>query len=79
MVRASVVAIVSGLMAAHAQEDTPRHRKWTPLFNGRDLIGHFALQQHGPETVVKFRKVEVLELPPVEQSPSRTIGASMWS
>jgi hypothetical protein len=25
--------------------------------------GHFALQQHGPGTVVKFRKVEVKELP----------------
>jgi hypothetical protein len=25
--------------------------------------GHFALQQHGPETVVKFRRVEVKELP----------------
>ncbi|HUE16647.1 MAG TPA: SUMF1/EgtB/PvdO family nonheme iron enzyme [Planctomycetaceae bacterium] len=26
--------------------------------------GHFALQQHDPGTVVKFRKIEVLELPP---------------
>ena len=26
--------------------------------------GHFALQGHDPATVVKFRKVEVLELPP---------------
>ena len=26
--------------------------------------GHFALQQHDPGTVVKFRKVEVMELPP---------------
>jgi hypothetical protein len=25
--------------------------------------GHFALQQHDPGTVVKFRKIEVLELP----------------
>ena len=25
--------------------------------------GHFALQQHGPETMVKFRKIEVKELP----------------
>jgi hypothetical protein len=26
--------------------------------------GHFALQQHDPKTVVKFRKIEVQELPP---------------
>jgi hypothetical protein len=26
--------------------------------------GHFALQQHDPKTVVKFRKIEVKELPP---------------
>jgi hypothetical protein len=25
--------------------------------------GHFALQQHDPKTVVKFRKIEVMELP----------------
>ena len=25
--------------------------------------GHFALQQHDPGTVVKFRKIEVIELP----------------
>jgi hypothetical protein len=25
--------------------------------------GHFALQQHDPKTVVKFRKIEVIELP----------------
>jgi hypothetical protein len=25
--------------------------------------GHFALQGHDPGTVVKFRKVEVMELP----------------
>jgi hypothetical protein len=28
------------------------------------LKGHFALQQHDPGTVVKFRKIEVKELPP---------------
>jgi hypothetical protein len=27
------------------------------------LKGHFALQQHDPGTVVKFRKIEVMELP----------------
>jgi hypothetical protein len=26
--------------------------------------GHFALQQHDPGTVVKFKKIEVIELPP---------------
>jgi hypothetical protein len=25
--------------------------------------GHFALQQHGPGTVVKFSKIEIKELP----------------
>jgi hypothetical protein len=29
--------------------------------------GHFALQGHDPGTVVKFRKIEVLELPTVEK------------
>lgn len=29
--------------------------------------GHFALQQHDPGTVVKFRKVEVKELPPTKK------------
>jgi len=29
--------------------------------------GHFALQQHDPGTVVKFRKIEVLELPATEE------------
>lgn len=28
--------------------------------------GHFALQQHDPGTVVKFRKIEVRELPPTK-------------
>jgi hypothetical protein len=28
--------------------------------------GHFALQQHNPGSVVKFRKIEVLELPPTK-------------
>jgi 3-keto-disaccharide hydrolase len=28
------------------------------------MKGHFALQQHDPGTVVKFRKIEVKELPP---------------
>jgi hypothetical protein len=28
--------------------------------------GHFALQQHDPGTVVKFRKIEVIELPPTK-------------
>jgi hypothetical protein len=31
--------------------------------------GHFALQVHGPETVVKFRKIEVQELPPSQMKP----------
>lgn len=31
--------------------------------------GHFALQQHDPGTVVKFRKIEVIELPPGPDSP----------
>jgi hypothetical protein len=26
--------------------------------------GHFALQQHGPATIVRFRKIEIKELPP---------------
>ncbi len=30
--------------------------------------GHFALQQHDPGTVVKFRKIEVMELPPSDSS-----------
>jgi len=29
--------------------------------------GHFALQQHDPGTVVKFRKIEVKELPPTKK------------
>jgi hypothetical protein len=29
--------------------------------------GHFALQQHDPGTVVKFRKIEVKELPPTKE------------
>jgi hypothetical protein len=29
----------------------------------RHMKGHFALQQHDPRTVVKFRKIEVKELP----------------
>jgi hypothetical protein len=29
--------------------------------------GHFALQQHDPKTVVKFRKIEVIELPASKQ------------
>jgi hypothetical protein len=28
--------------------------------------GHFALQQHDPGTVVQFRKIEVIELPPTK-------------
>jgi hypothetical protein len=46
----------------------------TILVNGKQTVefidknhtytkGHFALQQHDPGTVVKFRKIEVLELP----------------
>jgi hypothetical protein len=43
------------------------------LVNGKKVVdvrdatftkGHFALQQHDPQTVVKFRKIEVKELPP---------------
>jgi serine/threonine protein kinase len=34
--------------------------------------GHFALQQHDPGTVVKFRKVEVKELPPTKPPPKPT-------
>jgi hypothetical protein len=29
--------------------------------------GHFALQQHDPKSVVKFRKIEVMELPPTRK------------
>jgi len=29
--------------------------------------GHFALQQHDPGTVVKFKKIEVIELPPTKK------------
>jgi hypothetical protein len=35
------------------------------------LRGHFALQVHGLETVVKFRTIEVMELPPT-QWPARS-------
>jgi hypothetical protein len=35
------------------------------------LKGHFALQQHDPGTVVKFRKVEVMELPPSSEKAGR--------
>jgi hypothetical protein len=35
------------------------------------LKGHFALQQHDPGTVVKFRKVEVKELPSGKKKPPR--------
>jgi hypothetical protein len=31
------------------------------------LKGHFALQQHDPGSVVKFRKIEVMELPPTKK------------
>jgi hypothetical protein len=31
--------------------------------NNSYMEGHFALQQHDPGTVVKFRKIEVMELP----------------
>jgi hypothetical protein len=31
------------------------------------MKGHFALQGHDPGTVVKFRKVEVIELPPTKK------------
>lgn len=31
------------------------------------MKGHFALQQHDPGTVAKFRKIEVKELPPGEE------------
>jgi hypothetical protein len=33
------------------------------------MKGHFALQQHDPGTVVKFRKIEVRELPPGDTDP----------
>src|SRR6185437_1453147 len=47
--------------------------------DSRHKKGHFALQQHGPASVVKFRKIEVKELPakatppesPKQVSPSR--------
>jgi hypothetical protein len=50
----------------------------TILVNGKQTVefvdkkntymkGHFALQQHDPGTVVKFRKIEVLELPPANE------------
>jgi hypothetical protein len=52
----------------------------TILVNGKQTVefvdkkntymkGHFALQQHDPGTVVKFRKIEVLELPPSSGAP----------
>jgi hypothetical protein len=35
--------------------------------NNTYMKGHFALQQHDPGTVVKFRKIEVKELPPSKE------------
>jgi hypothetical protein len=57
------------------QEVICKGPKITILVNGKKTVewtdpkdrfkeGHFALQQHDPGSVVKFRKVEVKELPP---------------
>lgn len=35
--------------------------------------GHLALQVHGPETVVRFRKIEVQELPPTVIHPQQPL------
>ena len=48
-----VVVKVNGMMTAD-YTDADR------LFS----TGHIALQQHGPQTVVEFRKIEIRELPP---------------
>ena len=36
----------------------------------RFTSGHIALQQHDPETVVEFRKIEIKELPPAKSENS---------
>jgi hypothetical protein len=48
-----IVIKVNGKTTVDFVDEKNRHSK-----------GHFALQQHDPGTVVKFRKVEVKELPP---------------
>ena len=38
--------------------------------------GHIALQVHGPETVVRFRKIEIKELPPADRTAAPTAFAN---